>query len=108
MNEAEKRTRDKESQISSELSKNRKLSTDFETKIKDYDHRLDILTKRKEEVEKAHKSQIQQLEVISGLSAEDAKHQLIESLKSEAKNDAMVFLQDTMGSSSSSSSNSSS
>jgi len=96
MNEAEKRTRDKESQISSELSKNRKLSTDFETKIKDYDHRLDILTKRKEEVEKAHKSQIQQLEVISGLSAEDAKHQLIESLKSEAKNDAMVFLQDTM------------
>ena len=96
MNEAEKRTRDKESQISSELSKNRKLSTDFETKIKDYDHRLDILTKRKEEVEKAHKSQIQQLGSHFWLSAEDAKHQLVESLKSEAKNDAMVFLQDTM------------
>ena len=96
ISEAEKRTRDKESQISSELSKNKKLSADFETKIKDYDHRLEILKKRKEEVEKAHKSQIQQLEVISGLSAEDAKHQLIESLKSEAKNDAMVFIQDTM------------
>ena len=69
---------------------------DFESKIKDYDHRLEILNKRKEEVDKAHKGQILQLEVISGLSAEDAKHQLVESLKSEAKNDAMVFLQDTM------------
>ena len=96
MSEAEKRTRDKESQISSELSKNKKLSLDIESKIKDYDHRLEILNKRKEEVEKAHKSQIKQLEVISGLSAEDAKHQLVESLKSEAKNDAMVFIQDTM------------
>ena len=96
MSEAEKRTRDKESQISSELSKNKKLSTEFESKIKDYDHRLQILNKRKEELDKAHKSQILQLEVISGLSAEDAKHQLVESLKSEAKNDAMVFIQDTM------------
>ena len=34
--------------------------------------------------------------MISGLSAEDAKHQLVESLKSEAKNDAIVFIQDTM------------
>ena len=96
MSEAEKRTRDKESQISSELSKNKKLSNDFESKIKDYDHRLEILNKRKEEVDKAHKSQIMQLEVISGLSADDAKDQLVESLKSEAKNDAMVFIQDTM------------
>ena len=55
MSEAEKRTRDKESQISSELSKNKKLSVDIESKIKDYDHRLEILNKRKEEVEKAHK-----------------------------------------------------
>jgi len=30
------------------------------------------------------------------LSADDAKHQLVESLKSEAKNDAMVYIQDTM------------
>ena len=42
MSEAEKRTRDNESQISSELSKNKKLSVDIESKIKDYDHRLEI------------------------------------------------------------------
>ena len=93
MAEAEKRTRDKESQISSELGKNKKLSQDLEDKIKDYDFRLEFLEKKKEEVEKAHKSQIKQLEVISGLSAEEAKSQLVESLKNEAKADAMAFVQ---------------
>jgi ribonuclease Y len=34
--------------------------------------------------------------VISGLSAEDAKEQLIESLKGEAKNDAMAYVRDKM------------
>ncbi|MCD2259360.1 ribonuclease Y [Psychroserpens luteolus] len=96
MAEAEKRTRDKESQISSELSKNKKANQSLESKIKDYDFRLEFLEKKKDEVEKAHKSQIKQLEVISGLSAEDAKTQLVESLKGEAKTDAMSYIQDTL------------
>ena len=96
MAEAEKRTRDKESQISSELAKAKKANQSLEDKIKDYDFRLEFLEKKKDEVEKAHKSQIKQLEVISGLSAEDAKAQLVESLKSEAKTDAMSYIQDTL------------
>jgi len=96
MAEAEKRTRDKESQVSSELAKSKKLSQEVEDKIKDYDFRLEFLEKKKEEVDKAHKSQIKQLEVISALSAEEAKSQLIESLKHEAKADAMAYIQDTL------------
>ena len=96
MADAEKRTRDKESQVSNELSKNKKLTHDIEEKIKDYDFRLEFLEKKKEEVDKAHKSQIKQLEVISGLSAEAAKSQLIESLRNEAKSDAMAYIQDTL------------
>ncbi|WP_298759928.1 ribonuclease Y [uncultured Psychroserpens sp.] len=96
MAEAEKRTRDKESQISNELSKNKMANQSLESKIKDYDFRLEFLEKKKDEVEKAHKSQIKQLEVISGLSAEDAKTQLVESLKGEAKTDAMSYIQDTL------------
>ncbi|KJD36268.1 ribonuclease [Tamlana sedimentorum] len=94
--EAEKRTRDKESQISSELSKNKKLSQSLEDKIKDYNHRLDVLDKRQDEIDKLHKNQVQQLEVISSLSAEEAKEQLVESLKGEAKNDAMAFIQSSL------------
>lgn len=94
--ESEKRARDKESQISSELAKNKKLNAEIEEKIKDYNHRLNYLEKRKEEAEKIHKRQVQQLEVISGISSEDAKEQLLESLKGEAKNDAMAYIQDKM------------
>ena len=96
MAEAEKRTRDKESQISSELAKNKNLNKQTEQKLKDYTHRLEILEKKQGEVEKLHKSQVQQLEVISSLSAEDAKSQLVESLKGEAKNDAMAYVRDTL------------
>jgi len=96
MNEAEKRTRDKESQVSSELAKSKKLSQDLETKIKDTDYRREIFEKKQSEVEKMHKNQVQQLEVISALSAEDAKEQLMESLKETARTDAMGFIQHTV------------
>ena len=94
--EAEKRTRDKESQISSELSKSKRLNEEVESKRKDYEHRLDILDKKQVEIDRLHKSQVEQLEVISSLSAEDAKEQLVESLKGEAKNDAMAYVQATV------------
>lgn len=96
MADAEKRVRDKESQISSELSKNKKLNTEFESKVKDYNHRLDVLDKKQDELDRLHKSQVEQLEVISSLSADEAKSQLVESLKGEAKNDAMAYVQGKM------------
>ena len=96
MAEAEKRTRDKESQISSEVSRNKKLNESLQSKVKNYDHRLDLLEKKQEEVDKLHKRQVQQLEVISSLSAEEAKDQLVESLKGEAKNDAMAYIQSSI------------
>lgn len=94
--EAEKRIRDKESQISGELSKGKKLNEDLELKIKEVEHRQDYYEKKHSELEKLHKSQVQQLEVISGLSAEEAKSQLLESLKETARTDAMAFMQSTL------------
>ncbi len=96
MAEAEKRTRDKESNISNELAKGKKLNEGLESKTKNYDHRLDVLEKKQDEVEKVHKRQVQQLEVISSLSAEEAKEQLVESLKGEAKSDAMAYVQSSL------------
>jgi ribonuclease Y len=94
--EVEKRTRDKESQVSSELSKNKKLNDRLEVQLKEIDFKNEYLEKRTAEVEKMHQNQVQQLEVISGLSADEAKQQLVESLKDVAKSDAMAFLQSSM------------
>jgi len=96
INDAEKRTRDKESQVSSELSRNKQLNSQLEGKIKDLEHRKDFFEKKQTELEKLHKSQIQQLEVISGLSADEAKNQLVESLRETAKSDAMAYIQTTV------------
>lgn len=96
MNESEKRTRDKESQVSGELSRNKKLNQSLEDKVKEYDKRLEYVDKKMAEAEKMHKSTVQQLEVISGLSAEDAKSQLITTLKDQAKTDAMGHIQSAM------------
>ena len=94
--DAEKRIRDKESQVSSELAKNKNLNKDLEEKVKDYEHRNEFLEKKQEEIDRLHSSKVQQLEVISGLSAEEAKAQLVESLKDAAKADAMSLVQDTI------------
>ena len=94
--EAEKRTRDKESQISSELSKAKKSNDEAEAKIEDYNTKLELLDRKQQEVDRLHRSQVEQLEVISGLSAEEAKNQLVESMKAEAKTNAMSFIQDTV------------
>jgi ribonuclease Y len=94
--EAEKRIRDKESLAAQEIDKNTKLNKALEEKLSDYDFRIEFLDKKKKEAEKMHKKQVEQLEVISGLSAEDARKELIESLREEAKTDAMAYIQDTL------------
>lgn len=96
MAEAEKRIRDKESQVSNELAQNKRLKEDLEEKNKAAEHRLQTIDKKQEEIERLHKSQVKQLELISGLSAEEAKTQLTDSLKSEAQADAMAYIQSTI------------
>ncbi|MGB1314297.1 MAG: ribonuclease Y [Bizionia paragorgiae] len=96
ISDIEKRTRDKESQISNELSKAKKINAEIESKIKVYDSKLELLEKKQDEVDRIHKSKIEQLEVISSLSAEEAKAQLIDSLRNQAKSDAMAYIQDKL------------
>jgi len=95
MSDAEKRTRDKESQTSSELAKSKKLNASLEDKQKNLQDRIAIVEKRTADLDKMHRSQVEQLEVISSLSAEDAKSQLIETLKEEAKTSAMAFIRNS-------------
>ena len=52
----------------------------------------EVITKKEQELVKLHKQQVEQLEAASGLSAEEAKEQLIESLKEEAKTEAISYI----------------
>jgi len=57
---------------------------------------IEVVEKKTTELEKAHKQQVEALESISGLSADEAKAQLVESLKEEAKTEAMSYINDIM------------
>ncbi len=94
--DVEKRIRDKESLVSNELAKAKKVNDDFEAKTNEYNSKIELLEKKQHEVDRLHKSQLNQLEVLSGLSAEEAKEQLMEGLKGEAKSQAMSHIQDTI------------
>jgi ribonuclease Y len=96
VSDIEKRARDKESQIQSEIDKNKKLNKSLEQKEKDVTYKLEFLDKKENEIEKLHKRHVDLLEQISGFSADEAKKELVASLKDEAKSDAMAFIQDTI------------
>ncbi len=51
---------------------------------------------KSEELDKLHRQHLEKLEQISGLSAEDAKAQLVESLQEEAKTDAVAYINEIM------------
>ena len=93
ISDAEKRVREKEAKVSQELDKNKKLSNNLEERSKQLNYRLEQIEKKKSEIDKLHKRQVEQLETLSGLSAEEAKKELVETLKEEAKSDAMTFMQ---------------
>ena len=57
---------------------------------------LEMIEQKNEELERMHKRQIDQLEALSGISADEAKTQLVDSLKNEAKTEAMSYIQEIM------------
>ncbi|BAX78512.1 ribonuclease Y [Labilibaculum antarcticum] len=57
---------------------------------------IDLVERKSDELEKAKKQQIDQLEKISGLSGEEAKTQLIDSMRDVAKTEAMSYVNEIM------------
>ena len=94
--ETEKRISDKETKLDNQISTNEISLNDLNSKIKDYERRISIVKKKESEIDKLHDQKVKQLESISGLKVDDAIAQLKESLKSQAKNDVMKFIQDKM------------
>ena len=60
------------------------------------DNQLKLIDSKKAELEKLHRQELEKLETISGLSAEQAKEKLIEVVKEEAKADAVSYINEIM------------
>lgn len=80
-------------QQGSELGRKQKENETIKENLK---ARLDILNKKTEEYEKLRSEVIVKLEEVAGMTAQDAKNQLVDTMKDEAKTQAMSYINDVM------------
>ncbi len=96
ISDVESRLRDKENKLNNDLNRNKNLSHSLEQKNESLQKRLEKLDTKHKELEASHKSQVEKLETISGLSADEAKKELISSLEKKAESEAMAFAQQSL------------
>lgn len=94
LNQRENNVRQKEQSINQRLEKINRESQDLENQRKNLDRLVELNEKRQEEVENLKSQQIVQLESIAGLSAEEAKNQLVDNLREEARTKALSQIKD--------------
>lgn len=90
--QAETRLKQKESSISQKLEEYQRKQKEVDSIRNNLNNQLEILAKKQQDLDKAHKQQVEQLEAISGLSASEAKEQLKETILEEARSDAQVYI----------------
>ena len=89
----ENSAKQKSDAASKELEEVKRKEIDVEKIKTNLSHQLLIISTKEEELEKAHRKQVESLEKIAGITAEDAKAQLVEALKEEAKTNALSHIQ---------------
>lgn len=94
LNQRENNVRQKEQSINQRLEKINRESQELENQRKNLDRLVELNEKRQEEVENLKSQQITQLESIAGLSAEEAKNQLVDNLREEARTKALSQIKD--------------
>lgn len=94
--QAENRIKQKEATLNQRQDELQKRKAETEVLRSTLETQMKNLDKKHEELEKLQLEEITKLESISGLSAEEAKERLIDSLKAEAKTQAASYINDIM------------
>ena len=94
--QAENRIKQKEATLNQRQDELQKRKAETEALRSTLETQMKNLDKKHEELEKLQLEEITKLESISGLSAEEAKERLIDSLKAEAKTQAASYINDIM------------
>ena len=92
LNQRENEVKQKEFSTNQKQEDIQRKNQEVDTIRENLNVQLEIIEKKKDELERSHRKQVEQLETISGLSAEEAKAQMVESLKEEARTEAMSLI----------------
>lgn len=96
IHEVENRLKQKENSLNqqnSELSRKQREADAIRENLK---NQMEVVSKKAEEYEKLRSQAIEQIENIAGMSAAEAKNQLMENMKAEARTQAQSYINDVM------------
>ena len=94
--ETESRLKQKENSLNqqnSELNRKNKENDAIRENLK---NQMELVSKKSEEYDRLHAKAIQQIEEIAGMTTQEAKNQLMENMKAEARTQALSYINDAM------------
>ncbi len=94
INQRENSLKQKEQSLNQKMENANRKDQELENARKNLEKQTDAAVKKQEEVEQIKLQHVQQLESIAGLSAEEAKNQLVDNLREEARTKAMSQIKD--------------
>ena len=94
--QAENKLKQRELMLNQKQEEVQRKRTEAEAIKENLEAQIVIIDKKKDELDKLQMQEREKLEALSGLSAEEAKERLIESLKEEAKTQAASYINDIM------------
>jgi ribonuclease Y len=94
INQRENTLKQKEQSVNQRLENMNRKENELDTQKKNLEKQLEVAVKKQDEVEVLKSQHVKQLETIAGLSAEEAKTQLVENMKTEARAQAMIQVKD--------------
>lgn len=90
----EQKVKQREANTAKLMEQNSRKEAELESMKENLNAQLEIVNKKKDELEKLRISQVAKLEKIANLSAEEAKQQIVEALQEEAKSKASSMIKD--------------
>ena len=92
----ESKLKQRQTQLNQQQSENARARNENEQTRQNLEAQMAVVEQRKEELDRLRRTAQDTLEHISGLSSEEAKEKLIDSLKDEAKTAASAYINDIM------------
>ena len=92
--EAENKLKQREQNLSQKVDELQKKSNELKGVSENLNNQIDALKKRQAEVEKVYKESVTKLEHIAGMSADEAKQQLVDAMTEEARAEASTTIMD--------------
>ncbi|MEJ8803095.1 ribonuclease Y [Pontibacter sp. H249] len=90
----ENKVKQREQHVSKQMEEVKRKENELHKEKEHLNTQLEHLKKRKDEVEQQHEEVVGQLEKIAGLTAAEAREQLVEALKNEAQTQASSHIKD--------------